>query len=714
MERSKIEVALRGASFQRELHVDYIEEVKDQQAKSFALFYADSRSDADDEQKRKALEEWNASTAYLRTVGDLLVAAFFNGKKPKDREQLKQSYLEATLQHRTAEALEDALSETLERLREGDKGLHPLHWQLTFPDVFSRPEPGFDVFVGNPPFAGNKTISSSYKPGIIEYLKEAHVESGGQCDLSAYFFRRCFSMNTPGGCLGFISTNTISQGDTRSSGLRWICNNGGSIYSATRKRSWPGIASVIVSVVHIVKGDYPGKRLLDSREVKLISAFLFSSGGNDDPMELRENEQRCFQGSQTYGMGFTFSDAEDSDNETPGSPMPIQTMKILIEANKKSEEVIYPYIGGEEVNTSPSQIHRRFVVDFRDRSEEECMTNWPEIFTLLEKKVRPKRQEMTSSGEFKLRKPLPQRWWQHGEKRPGLYRTIRGLNSVLATNAQASPQFSVALLDSGSVFANSLNIFAFESLAEFGLLQSSIHEIFARNMSSSMGESLRYNPSDCFLTFPFPTSLRRMSSGLRAAEGLPTSDLLEIKSREYYELRAHECTVRNEGLTAFYNRFDSPLENDEGINNSRHLHCEVNTLVAQDYGWRDIDVNCGFDLSSLDLSDCDSIPSEQRISLLLNDHFFWTAEEADVFHSTLISYGIPERLIKWKYTMPSHIRDEIFARLVSLNAERHAEELVQGLHSKGKKAAATAIGKKRSRSAKTAVSESSEQMGLGL
>ena len=73
--------------------------MKQQEAKSFALFHADSRSDADDEQKRKALEEWNASTAYLRTVGDLLVAAFFNGKKPKDREELKQIYLEATLQN---------------------------------------------------------------------------------------------------------------------------------------------------------------------------------------------------------------------------------------------------------------------------------------------------------------------------------------------------------------------------------------------------------------------------------------------------------------------------------------------------------------------------------------------------------------------------------------------------------------------------------------
>jgi hypothetical protein len=118
MERSAIEAALKGASLQRELQMDYLDQVRQQEARTFVLFHADSRSDADDAQKRQALDELNASTAYLRTVGDLLVAAFFNGKKPRDRDELKQLYLEATLQHSSAAELEDELAEPLERLRE--------------------------------------------------------------------------------------------------------------------------------------------------------------------------------------------------------------------------------------------------------------------------------------------------------------------------------------------------------------------------------------------------------------------------------------------------------------------------------------------------------------------------------------------------------------------------------------------------------------------
>ncbi len=53
---------------------------------------------------------------------------------------------------------------------------------------------------------------------------------------------------------GLIATNTIGQGDTRSTGLRWICNHGGTIYAARKRLKWPGEAAVVVSVIHVHKG----------------------------------------------------------------------------------------------------------------------------------------------------------------------------------------------------------------------------------------------------------------------------------------------------------------------------------------------------------------------------------------------------------------------------------------------------------------------------
>ena len=105
-----------------------------------------------------------------------------------------------------------------------------------------------------------------------------HEQSHGNADLVAHFFRRAFNLVREGGTFGLIATNTIAQGDTRSTGLRWICENSGAIYDATRRYRWPGQAAVVVSVLHIYRGTWEGKRRLDEAEVSDITAFLCSTG----------------------------------------------------------------------------------------------------------------------------------------------------------------------------------------------------------------------------------------------------------------------------------------------------------------------------------------------------------------------------------------------------------------------------------------------------
>ena len=48
------------------------------------------------------------------------------------------------------------------------------------------------------------------------------------------------------------------------------------------------------------------------------------------------------------------------------------------------------------------------------------------------------------------------------------------------------------------------------------------------------------------------------------------------------------------------------------------------------------------------------------------------------------------RKLPWHYRWPDNIRDDVLARLLALNAERYAEEVALGLHSKGAKQAAKA------------------------
>ena len=61
--------------------------------------------------------------------------------------------------------------------------------------------------------------------------------------------------------------------------------------------------------------------------------------------------------------------------------------------------------------------------------------------------------------------------------------------------------------------------------AAFCALQSRPHEIWARFFGSSLKDDLRYTPSDCFETYPFP-------------ERWEEHPALDAAGREYYEFRA--------------------------------------------------------------------------------------------------------------------------------------------------------------------------------
>jgi len=679
VERREIEAALRSASRQRELWETELRSLGQQQSRSLELFHTDSRSDEDDDRKRQALHDLEASTAYLRTVGDLLVAAFFNGSNARDRRAKREVYLSATVSCDSAEELEEVMAEPLEALREGEKGIQPLHWDIAFPDVFERERPGFDVFVGNPPFIGGRRIGGIYGDDYKDWLQQISIGGNANSDIVAHFFRRCYSGIRSGGTMGLIATNTIAQGDTRGTGLRWICLNGGDIYSAVKRYKWPGMASVVVSVVHVHKGVLEGDHYLDGRRVERITAFLLANGSHEDPKQLDANLEKSFQGSIVLGMGFTFDDSGEADEERAGIPIPISTIQRFMLGNPSCIEVIYPYIGGEELNTSPTHAHHRFVVDFRDASEEDCRLYWPAIMDLLEKKVKPERTRRKPNGEFVLRSPLPQKWWQHADKRPALYEAVRGQRQVLM-HSFTSKYLQFGVLDSRHVYAGPHIVFALPGWEHLALLQSRIHEVYAIHTSSTMRDDLSYKATDTFETFPFPVALLDVNAS--APAHAIKKQRLDSIGDNYHQLRANLMVANNEGLTKTYNRFHAPEEDDSGILQLRTLHTEMDQAVLNAYGWSDIPTTCGYGLDYLDSEEDAELPTELQDRIDSGELYFETADDACDFEAQLRAYGAVRgnRKLPWRYRWPDSVREEVLARLLALNAERYAEEVAQGKH----------------------------------
>ena len=594
----------------------------------------------------------------VRLAGDAVVAAFFAADKPKQRKVVQTRHFESLEQwiqksdFNARKELQTAI-ECLTTTSTNSPSVLPFHWEIEFPEVFTvdakdTATGGFDAIVGNPPYAGKNTVIAGNRQGYLDWLKTLHEESHGNADLVAHFFRRAFTVLRRDGTFGLIATNTIRQGDTRQSGLRWICvKGGGTIYAARRRYKWAGAAAVTVSVVWVVKGKLLAPFDLDGKSVSIITAYLFHDGGHESPVILETNAGKSFQGTNVLGMGFTF---DDTDKKGVANPM--VEMEQLIAKDSRNSERIFAYLGGEEVNDSPTHSHHRYVISFGefplrreggdswtkadarqreawlrtgvvpDDYPEPVAADWPDLLEVVTRKVKPIRDEDNRDTRRRY-------WWRFGETTPALFAAIAPVSRVLVC-ALTSKFYSWVFKEPDIIFSHGCVVFPLTSFSCFATLQSQTHQLWGQFFASTLEDRLRYTPSDCFETFPFPA-------------GWETDPAIETAGREYYEARAALMVRHDEGLTATYNRFHDRDERDADILHLRELHSQMDRAVLDAYGWSDIPTDCEFIADYVEEGP-DGEPVEKSI----------------------------------RYRWPDPIRDEVLARLLKLNATRAEEERRSG------------------------------------
>jgi len=557
----------------------------------------------------------------VRFAGDLIISAFFAADKDKARYQKLEELRERYVACHSSKTFDPTLKprEAVQHLRTGDNAVWPFHWQIEFPEVFGKTNPGFDAIIGNPPFVGGTMISTALGVPYVQCLYELYIEAGNRADLVAYFFRRGHLLLRGLGCLGLIATNTIGQGDTRHAGLRYIRKCGSRIFEVRRRVRWPGAAAVVVSVVHISKGEIGIQPVLDGRSVPEITAFLFYKGPDDAPSSLIANGNITFEGFKPAGQGFLFDDSDPKSS-------PLKLGQSLAQDHHNGQR-IRPFIGGEEVNDSPTHAARRLAIDF-ENDDLETASQWPELLRIVEERVKPERDVANREAHKK-------RWWLYGETRPGLRKALASLRRTLVIS-RVSQTVAFAFVDARHIFSEALVVVAKDTYLFFCAIQSRPHELWARFFSSSMKDDLRYTSSDCFENYPFP-------------EPPNCGGKMENAGREYYKFRAALMVRTNEGLTKTYNRFHDPEEASPDILKLRELHAAMDRAVLDAYGWTDIPTDCEF-LLDYDDEDDDEATSKGR-----------------------------QRKKPWRYRWPDAIRDEVLARLLKLNAERAEQERLAGL-----------------------------------
>lgn len=284
------------------------------------------------------------------------------------------------------------------------------------------------------------------------------------------------------GGFGLIATNTLAQGDTREVGLDQL-ERRLTLHRAVPSQPWPGGANLEMATVWGRRAGWAGVCTLDGVEVAgITSALTMRSRFEGTARRILSASGSGFIGSYVLGMGFVLSGAE---------------AETLLSENPANADVVRPYLSGEDLNQRRDGSPSRWVIDFKDWTEERAR-QYLEPFERVERLVRPERVKLNERG-------YRDRWWQFGRQGQKLYRAIGPLERCIVM-ARVSNVVLPVFVPTGIVMSEQTTVFAYNDDAHFGLLSSGVHWWWAVTRASTLGAGIRYTPPTASRPSFSPTS----------------------------------------------------------------------------------------------------------------------------------------------------------------------------------------------------------------
>ena len=519
---------------------------------------------------------------FLRTIADIPVAQFYIPKIPVTKTWLVTDgeFRDYWPGH---QAPEGEGADTACALGEERRFFH---WFLEFPEIMDRG--GFDCILGNPPYRGGQALSGTYGHAFCECMKWLYRPTG-LSDLVVYFLRRIHGLLRDGGFTSIITTNSIVDGDVRKDGLHQVVSSGSQIIMAVRGMKWPGAANLVVSLLAIHKGKWVGLKMLDNRTVSRINTFFEEGDELPEPSTLAENHKRVFQGSIFLGDGFLLTH---------------QDAARLRASDPRNAEVIMPIINGKEINNEPNQAPGREIINFRNWPIERAQ-KYPDPFSMVEERVKPEREGQKDKGGKEF-------WWRFLRPRMEMHLKLRNLSRCFVATRHTK-HLSFSVVPTNYVYSDALYVLTTDRWDLFAVVQSTLHEVWARKYSGSLETRLRYSPSDCFDTFAFPAGLWQTAN----------LALTEIAQR-YHAHRKMLMQTLWLGLTKIYNLFhvrDLSIETVARVSKKdaetaatcfkallelRRLQVSLDIAVRDAYGWQDLDLEHDF-------HEVETLPENDRV-----------------------------------------------------------------------------------------------------
>ncbi len=423
---------------------------------------------------------------------------------------------------------------------------------LSDPENPKEPEwPEATVIVGNPPFLGGKLLRTNLGDDYIDALFATyHGRVPREADLVTYWHEKARAMVEAGRVqrVGLLATQGIRGGANR--GVLQRIKETGDIFMAWSDEPWV----VEGAAVHISFLGYDDgteeMRVLDGKPVTTINPNLTAGVDLTKACRLKENLGIAFMGDTKGGP---FDIPGDLAREMLASPNP---------DGRLNSEVVRPWVNGLDITRRPRDM---WIIDFGTEMPIEEAALYEAPFEFVRQHVEPLRKTSRSTIS---------EWWLHERPREEMRAALEGLPRFIATPTTSKYRLFV-WINGRTLPHNALIVFARDDDYFFGVLHSSVHELWARGLGTQLREvesGFRYTPTTTFETFPFPYCNEEAKERVaRAARSLD-----ERRNGWLNPPGLTEGELQKRTLTNLYNQRPEWLE---------QAHERLDRMVYAAYGW---------------------------------------------------------------------------------------------------------------------------------
>ncbi|HQO08885.1 MAG TPA: hypothetical protein PLP37_02135 [Clostridiales bacterium] len=382
----------------------------------------------------------------------------------------------------------------------------------------------FDYILGNPPFVGKKEQSENQKSDM-ELIWNGVKGSGVLDYVSCWYLKAAQYIQNTKVKVSFVSTNSITQGEQVGILWKWLFKNYSiKIHFAHRTFKWTnearGKAAVHVVIIGFANFESVIKKIFEYTDIKgephaikanNINPFLVE--GKDITVESR-NHPICQVPEINYG-----SFALDDGNYT----LTEDDKAELIQEESNIGQFIRPFIGGKELLYST----KRYCL---------WLINADPSVVFKNKKVRLKVEKVKlwrSSSKRKTTIKLSETPTLFAEIRQPKTRYI-AFPTLSSENRKYIP---IDFLEPDVIASNQIYVIPDTNLFHFGILTSTMHMTWIRNICGKLESCYRYSASIVYNNFPWPENVTKVQeiSIEKAAQNVlntralfPSSSLAEL------------------------------------------------------------------------------------------------------------------------------------------------------------------------------------------